>query len=494
LSDTEEAPSRAGTGVAEALRPEPGRTIDYQVKPGDHLYRILRDRYKTADDWRIGQYYALVKDLNPERRSWEALREGEIIRLPALDSDLKAASGDKTLVANPAASAMAGRARPGTVVDPPAARALSGASSRRLDLEEALRAPARENLQLLLKIMEATGHEVQSHGEESVPLPEGTVHFDKSTYPVIYSASLRQRAVIDPEGKIPASLKTKLNDPRVGIPVVPIGNGLPIADAVKQLLASLGYQPLPGDRPVMVHEAGVTYEARGDWMALAPAVSNRRQEVMILNLTRRAPELPAYLNAELAKLGVYFHDVVIPTTPSVPAIVPISAQHSLRSGGPPKELPKDKRELVDALLLFFQVPFRGAENVSVELRDGLRMETLVDRLIDIEGNRTAIFFRRADPVIRQSLQEKHNTKTLELEIDSVSSRAIINHVLAAVGEQSSYTEHRFSMSDSAARERLILKAWGFNVKKKPMFVTDRQIPAALQRFFFEKGLEIVYFQ
>jgi hypothetical protein len=38
-----------------------------------------------------------------------------------------------------------------------------------------------------------------------------------------------------------------------------------------------------------------------------------------------------------------------------------------------------------------------------------------------------------------------------------------------------------------------LKAWGFNLKKKAMFVTDRQIPPALHRFFFEKGLEIVYF-
>jgi len=32
------------------------------------------------------------------------------------------------------------------------------------------------------------------------------------------------------------------------------------------------------------------------------------------------------------------------------------------------------------------------------------------------------------------------------------------------------------------------------VPKRSLFITDRQIPAALNRFFSEKGLEIVYFQ
>jgi hypothetical protein len=32
------------------------------------------------------------------------------------------------------------------------------------------------------------------------------------------------------------------------------------------------------------------------------------------------------------------------------------------------------------------------------------------------------------------------------------------------------------------------------VPNKAMFVTDRQIPPELNRFFFEKGMEIVYFR
>ena len=51
---------------------------------------------------------------------------------------------------------------------------------------------------------------------------------------------------------------------------MPMSNGVSIRDAVGQLLAGLGYQSLPTDRPVTIQEEGVSYEAKGDWLALAP--------------------------------------------------------------------------------------------------------------------------------------------------------------------------------------------------------------------------------
>jgi hypothetical protein len=35
--------------------------------------------------------------------------------------------------------------------------------------------------------------------------------------------------------------------------------------------------------------------------------------------------------------------------------------------------------------------------------------------------------------------------------------------------------------------------WGFLLASRGLLVTDREIPLSLHRFFFEKGLEIVYF-
>ena len=477
LADSDEPPRREAA-ASDVSHPGSGRTVNYQVKAGEHLFRILRERYKNADDRKIAQYFALVRDLNPERQNWESLRGGEVIRLPALDAGLEGGKAEgSTRASSPAPAAIA---QPKTV------------TPERFDPAQALRAPARENLPLFMKLAEATGNEVQLIGEESVSLPDGTVRFDKGKYPVIYNPVLRQKAVIDPDGKIPASLKAKLNDPRIGTPVVPMGNGLSIADAVRELLVSIGYQPLPTDRPVVVQEAGITVEAKGNWMALAPAVSNKPQEVIVINLTGRANEIPEYLTSELAKRGVHLRDVVLPDTRH--SIVPIAAKSQLRSAVSARDLPKDKRDLVDALLLSFQVPFGGAENLSVELHDGIRVETPVDRLFELDGRRTAVFFRRTDPVIRQALQEKHNIRSVDLEIDSLSSRDVIVQVLSLLGDGAAYSEHRFSAAEGPAPDRLTLKAWGFNVKKKPMFVTDRQISPVLQRFFFEKGLEIVYFQ
>ena len=483
IGDIEDAAPRAGSAPIEASQPNSGRTVNYQVKGGEHLYRILRERYKNADERKIAQYYALVKDLNPERQNWESLRGGEIIRLPALDSESLGSRTDGT--------ARASAPAPASAVETPSGLPRS-ASLRRSDSKEAMSQPARENMQLLMKIVEATGSEVQLNGEESVTLPDGTVRFDKSSYPVVYNAALRQKVVIDPDGKIPASLKTKLNDPRIGTPVVPMANGLNVAEAVRQLLASVGYQTLPTDRPVVVQESGITFEAKGDWIALAPAVSNQPQEVVVINLTGRANEIPEYLTAEMAKRGVHFRNVVLPQTNH--SIVPVAARGQVQNSGPAKELPRDKRELFDALLLSFRVPFGVAENISVELRDGLRVETRADRLFELDGRRTAVFFRRIDPLIKQALQEKYNARIFELEIDTLSSRDVIFHALRLLGEQATYGEHPFAAAEGAAQDRLTLKAWGFDVKKKAMFVTDRKIPPALQRFFFEKGLEIVYFQ
>ena len=481
LGDDDEALPGGQTAAAEAAQPGFGRTVNYQIKAGEHLYRILRERYKSADERKLAQYYSLVKDLNPERKNWDSLLEGEVIRLPA----------DQT---PEGAKAKGGRAQPAApvIVAEPLAQP-KPSPVKPFDVEQTMRSPARDNMEIFVKVAEATGNEVQLTGEEVVKLANGTVHLDKSDFPVIYNGIIGQRVVVDPDGKIPASVKTRLNDPSIGTPVLPMGNGLSLAEAVRQLLIGIGYQPLPADRPVIVQKAGITFEAKGNWMALAPAVSNKTQEVVVINLTQHPNEIPEYLTAELAKQGLHFRDVAL-TPEKTNSTASMQPRSQLRSSGPAKEWPKDRRELLDALLLSFRVPFGVAENVSVELGDGLRVDTLVDRVFEVESKRTAILFRPADPVVRKALQDEHGMQIVELDIHSLSSRDLITRVLRLLGNRVEYSEHRFPATEGSAPHRLTLKAWGFHLKEKAMFVTDRQIPPALHRFFFEKGLDIVYFQ
>ena len=475
------APSGAAATTQTAARPDAGRTVSYRVKAGESLYRILRQEYKLSEPRELAQHASLVKDLNPQRPGdWDSLHEGEILRLPALGAPSASAEVAKRTEPLPAGTRSDGGAK------------LPGAPAASLDRAQVLRSPARENMPLFGSIAAAIGSELQASGEETVKLPDGTVYFDKSTYPVIYNAALRQRVVLDPKNDIPASLKSKLNDPTIGTPVLSMADDLSLQDAVKQLLGALGYKPLPADRPIVVQEGAVAFEARGDWMALAPAVSNKTQDVFVVNLTDHPDEIPDYLRAELAKLGVTLRAVVLPRNGAAPRQnESVGDQRNLN--GQIKNWPADKTELVDALLRSFGISFGVAETLSVELSDGLRVDTRADRVFEVNNKRIAIYFHRADPAIRKALQERQDVRVVELELDSLSSRELIARLLGLLGEPVAYSEHRFSAAQNSSQDRLALKAWGFSLPDRAMFVTDREIPATLHRFFFEKGLEIVYF-
>ena len=355
-----------------------------------------------------------------------------------------------------------------------------------------MQAPAKEQMGLFARVAEALGGEVQNSGEEVFSIKDGNIRLDKSSYPVVYSPALRQKVVIDPDGKIPASLRSKLADPTVGTPIVPMANGVSIREAVGQLLAGLGYQSLPTDRPVTIQEEGVSYEAKGGWMALAPEQSNKTQEIYVISLTEESGEIPDYLKSQLQKNGLHLKDILLPGSQSQLAQQAQAEAKEVRSQV--KSWPRDKREMVDALLFSFGVPFGVAENISVKLRDGLRIDTRTDRVFELAGKKTALFFQRPDPEIVKALQETQGVRAVEIDLTSLSSRDLIGRVLTVLGDQTTYREHRFAAVNGAAKDRLTVTAWGFHLPRRSMFVTDRQIPAGLHRFFFEKGLEIVYFQ
>ena len=476
---------------APATNSTTGATVSYRVKAGEYLYQILRDRLGISDNRQVANYSALVKDLNPERKNWDLLQEGDTILLPT--------SGQRRAVTG---AEIKSSAQSNGLLEKSSSEKNSGAREAAapvpsIDMRDAHRIPARNNLPTLTKVIEAVGGEVQSGGEELVLVHDSTVRINRSSYPVVYNPKLQQRVVLDPENNIPVTLRTSLSDPRVGTPVVSMTDQVSLQEAVSRLLSGLGYQPLPTDRSVVIQDEGIAFEARGSWMVLAPEESRKAQEVYIISLTDSPDEIPEYLRSQLALKGLHLKDVLIASgAPKAPApkILVVAHRESDESTNQIKIWPRDKTEIVDALLLAHGISFGVAETLSVDLRDGLRMETRSDRVFDLRGQRTAIFFQRTDPEIKKALQEKQGVKTVELEIASLSSREIIGKLLNILGDQMTYREHRFSAANGSNQERLTLNAWGFLLSKPSMFITDREIPQPLHRFFFEKGLEIVYFQ
>ena len=77
---------QAASAPAESAEKVPmgqGKIQDYTVKPGEHLYQILRTQLGVLEERKLWQYFALVKDLNPQRNNWDVIETGETIRLPA---------------------------------------------------------------------------------------------------------------------------------------------------------------------------------------------------------------------------------------------------------------------------------------------------------------------------------------------------------------------------------------------------------------------------
>jgi hypothetical protein len=487
------------SGPVDRIQPGKGPTNLYRVKAGEHLYQILREQLKLTDERRVAQYYALVKDLNPERKSWDTLLEGETIRLPIAGRSYEApaiATVPMKPIAEPAVVAQlksAPEAKPAPEVKPILeVKPAPAKTEERIDRRQALRSPAKENMALFARVAEAMGSQLQQSGEEVIAIKDGAVRFDKKTYPVVYNPILGQRVVLDPEGNIPAALRSKLGEPSIGAAILPMANGVSIQDAVSQLLSGLGYQALATDRPVVIQEDGVAYEAKGNWMALAPEEGNKPQQVFIINVTDDVSEIPDYLKALLVKKGLHLKDVLLPSS-AMPQ--PSDAQSAAKDNvSPAKVWPRDKKEIVDALLLSFGVPFGVAETLSVELHSGLRIDTRIDRIFELGGKRTALFFQPSDPDIKKTLQDKEGVRSVDIEIGTLSSREIITRLINLLGDPAAYGEHRFAAASGAAQERLTVTAWGFHLPKRSLFITDRPIPAPLHRFFFEKGLEIVYFQ
>jgi hypothetical protein len=465
-----------------------GATKDYRVKPGEHLYQILREQLAISNDREVAQYYSLVKDLNPERKNWDALLGGDVIRLP---SSVKSAEITIAERKSPAAVESTPATRPVTTVDPPAGMAQvpkdKSAVSRVLGLDYARRLPPRENVALLGQVIEVLGNEVRSEGQETLVFTDGTVRVDRTAYPVVYNPKLHQRIILDLDEKIPASVKSKLKDPTVYTAVVPLARAASLQESVNQLLARLGYQSLPAERPVVIQEAGVAIEARGNWMVLAPEENNKAQEIFVITLTDNPRDIPDYLRRELSARGLHLKDVLVAGASSQSP----GYSESMEPTAAVKHWPREKREFVDAMLLAFEVPFGGAETFSLELGQGLRADVHCDRIFERNGKRTGLFFQRLEPEIKRLLEERDKIKVVDLALPILQHKEIMVRLLTELGEPAAYREHRFSAS--ATKDRLNISAWGFLLANRGLFVTDREIPESLHRFFFEKGLGIVYF-
>jgi hypothetical protein len=303
----------------------------------------------------------------------------------------------------------------------------------------------------------------------------------------VLNRKLQQRVILDTGERLPASLRKNFESPDAGASVLSLTAGANLQETVSQLLSRLGYQALPSDRPIIIQQGDVTLEALGTWIAVAPEESGKAQEIFIITVSDQADEIPEYLREQLSAKGVHLKEVVLASSSQ-----PRTTNDEATTTREVKIWPREKSEKIDALLLAYGIPFGVAEPQSVEMGEGLRFETISDRIFESKGQRIGLFFHQVQPEIKTALQQRQGMKVVELDLSTLSAKEIVSRVLGELREQTVYREHKFSAA-TGNKDRVNISTAGFWLRNRSMFLTDRQIPPSLHRFFFEKGLELVYF-
>ncbi|MGH7766161.1 MAG: LysM peptidoglycan-binding domain-containing protein, partial [Candidatus Binatia bacterium] len=459
----EAAEKTAATKVVAETAPKDS----YQVKPGDTLYKVLREQLGLDGVETLRRAAEQVKELNPGKKNWDILLVGETIRLPG-------------------GTAMA------SVVQPVAPKAKADEAAPVVGVDYGKKITVQENLDLLASVMKVLGQETNRAGEEVVSLREGTVHIDRSSYPIVHGPKKGQRVVLDMQSKITATLQSKLAAAGPGLPVVSVKKGASLHDAVTGLLSKLGFQSLPSNQPVVIQDGGVALQVKGEWMVMPPDESGAMPQVLVVSLTDAPGQTPDYLRDYLSLKGMNLKEILLPSPASM-TTAPAS------SGAKPAEprietWPTDKTALVDTFLKDYGITFSSGGQFPVLLRDGIRLDAKVDRLFEYGGKKVALSFKPFGDELMTALQQSEAVRVVELDLAAASSRELIARLLAAVGESATYREQRFQANDRAAKDKLTLGVSGYYLPQRSLLLTDRQIPKELERFFGEKGLRVVRFQ
>ena len=457
-----------GIKSAQAAAKESEATRLYRVKRGEHLYKILREQLGLQDLAKLRSAAEQVKRLNPDRTNWDNLVVGATIRLPGAVGSAVEAMAKPTIKQGEEPAQIVG-------------------------LDYGQKISAQENLDLLASVMDALGQQTNREGEEVVALSEGTVHIDRSSYPVIQNSKKGQRAILDLQSQITSSLRTKLEAEATAVPVVSLKKGASLHEAVTSLLARLGYQTLPSNQPVVVQDRGVAVQVTGEWMVASLDESGAGPRVLVVSLIDLSGQTPDYLRDYLSLKGMSLKEILLPSSNS--PVGSLASPSGGRGGqGRIESWPSDKAALVDAFLNDYGISFSSAKQLSVTLRDGIRMDAKVDRLFEYGGKKVALSFRSLGDEVQQALQQSEGIRIIEMDLATLSSRELVARLLAAVGESATYREQRFQANDRGAKDKLALAISGYYLPQRSLLLTDREIPKELERFFGEKGLRVVRFQ
>ncbi|HWP57388.1 MAG TPA: LysM peptidoglycan-binding domain-containing protein [Candidatus Acidoferrales bacterium] len=433
----------------------------YRVRPGDTAYKILRRELPLQTRDAIQAAFEKLKQLNPGKKDWNLLLVGEALRFPGRASSPVA--GEKGREATAAGTA------------PPEKPPASIAETRWAILEQ---------------VANSLGGTFSRAGEEVFELQDGKITLDRALFPVISDRRLGRRVVVDARDAIPAGLKARIQAEAHDASILTVKPDAGAADLNAGILAQLGYQILPANRPLVFRDRGIGLELKGDWMVMQPDTVGARETIWIFLLTKAPEPMPDSLDHYLESKGVKLAQITLSSSDSRNARL---ARTSAPAGAAEK-FPDERTALVDSLLRSYPVEFVRDRNVSVSLREGIRLQMKIDRYWEAAGAKRAFVFGRLSSEMKKAVEETAGLELFDLDLRGQSTREIVGRVLQALGESAAYTENRFAAGEGRLGDSVVLTVRGFLVRSRSLLVTDRVLPPDVERFILNQGVRIAYFR
>jgi hypothetical protein len=439
----------------------------YRVKAGDGVYKILRREFGIEENEQLQAAFQAVQDLNPSKKNWDLLIVGELLRLP-------------------------GRAQ-GTA--PGAQREAAELAAATVSSGEESQALAAADWQLLEQVAQALRITALRAGQEVFLLQEGAIMVDRTMFPVFSDATLGRKVVMDPQGTMPPALRARIEAEDSDASVLAIKKGSSVSEIATDLLARLGYQALAPNRPLVLRDADVGIQVKGDWMVMLPETTGQREQFRVFVLSETLEKIPEHLEKYLVSKGVKLALVSPPASAQKSSSTPEPQNTRALANGTAERLSGDKGALVDSVLRACQIPFTRDQEYSAAVHEGIRLKVRVDRYLEVGGRKLGLLFGALSAGMKQTVERNSDLKLIDMDMNRLSGRDIIARTLAEMGESVAYAEHRFPAIDNGRlKDSVVLTLRGFLLDRCSLLFTDRAVPAEVERVLTERGLRVAYFR
>ncbi len=399
-----------GSPADNATKPFPEHDVEYVIKEGQHLGKILRDNYNLPEYVIFSKRtFRLIKEANPAIENINNLEKGQKIILPAALFDLSAYTTPAPAAPRIVKTAPA-PPRPEPVITP--------AQLQRAP-EKTVPAPVipyvvtpeekqvRSAMSMLTRSFDGLDNRT---GTEVLPIEgSGSVTIDHSKFPV-YEFPWGKKILFDYGNKLPEGVKDVIASEWENAEVVAVQEKDDMKSILDTVLDSCGFFKVEKKGEFITKRDNIQISVGGDWIVFKDTMMKNVFVVNLIDGNRRemSPELKAYIS----DMGLQIVDI---KTGGAPAAKKEDAPGEKPAKTEYQSVSSEPALLTDLILEAAGIEYKKGYNTEIfqNMYNGFSLEIIADRMFVKDGATYLIDFHSLPERIVQII-EKQNFKLLQI--------------------------------------------------------------------------------